>query len=92
MYRYLRSHSGQDKFRQDGSYTPKVKDQNKQDWRRRKGFNRDQMKRHGHFCKCKITDARAGHRAWQRDRIIKEDWEGLAEYNKNMFTSAWDCC
>ena len=64
----------------------------RKDWRDRKGFSRDNAKRHGCFCKCSLNDARAGRRAWERDMIRKENWEALDGYSKNHFTDGWDCC
>lgn len=88
-------YSGKSRFVQRG-FPKKTKNQFKEDWRARKGFARDQAKGDC-FCKCNITDARHGHRRWQRDLIQKgfvdaRHWEILLAYHKNMFTSAWDCC
>lgn len=99
------STSGESAFRQNGTYKEKQineKEQSRRDWRKRKGFQRDQAKGRC-FCKCKITDTQAGHRAWARDLIKKgiihndtyfmeEYAERLLSYNKDQFTSRWDCC
>lgn len=94
------STSGESSFRQNG-YEEKVVDEREQarrDWRERKGFRRDKAKRGGCWCKCNLTDSRKGHRAWQRNvlrKTVSEDpnaWEELMEYDKDMFTSGWDCC
>ncbi len=87
------STSGESSFRQNG-YKKKVIDEREQarrDWRERKGFARDQAKGRC-WCKCKLNDAKAGRRAWERDMIRKGRWEDLDSYDKNMFTDAWDCC
>jgi len=62
----------------------------KKDWRDRKGFSRDNSKRHGCFCKCRLTDARY-RRRWERDLIQKGQYDKIYS-NKSMFTSSWDCC
>lgn len=82
------SHSGRSKFVQNG-YPKKTKDPVREDWRKRKGFARDQAK-NKHFCKCRINDARY-RRRWERDLIRKGQWEEIYT-DKNMFTSGWDCC
>lgn len=63
----------------------------RKDWRDKKQFQRDKAKGTC-FCKCRLNDAKAGRRAWERDMIRKEDYEGMDAYHKNMFTDGWDCC
>ena len=48
---YYDRFSGKSRFVQDGSYKKKVRDQNKIDWRNKKGFQRDQAKANGCWCK-----------------------------------------
>lgn len=94
------STSGESTFRQSGVLPKTIseKECNRRSWREHKGFQRDNAKRNGHFCVCKITDAREGHRAWVRnvlrDTLVSDPnaWEELLEYDKDMFTSGWDCC
>ena len=97
LRRWNVARSGESAFRQDGSYKKKKQNTQHMDWRRKKGFKRDKAKRGYVFCKCKITDAREGHRRWQRDLLRKglldeSYWEDLLSYKKDMFTSNWDCC
>ncbi len=93
------STSGESSFRQNG-YEKKVlseKEQSRRDWREKKGFNRDRRKG-SCWCKCNLTDSRRGHRAWVRNQLQdtvnhnSDAWEELMEYDKDMFTSGWDCC
>lgn len=63
----------------------------KKDWRDKKGFSRDNSKRHGCFCKCSLNDARAGRRRWERDLINKGEYDKIY-HNKNLFTDSWECC
>jgi hypothetical protein len=91
------SNSGESSFRQNGTEKKVLSEkvQARRDWREKKGFRRDKAKRGGCFCKCNITDARQGHRAWQRNLLAKgteEAYEELLTYGKNQFTSRWDCC
>jgi hypothetical protein len=101
------STSGESTFRQNG-YTKKETNTVKQDWRERKGFRRDQAKgrcfckckitdtREGHrrwqrdlLHKMIGMEVQAFND--EVDFFDKELSE-LASYDKDSFTSRWDCC
>lgn len=87
------SNSGVSKFVQDGSYLPKTKDQNKQDWRVRKGFSKDQSK-HRTWCKCGRELKQFGnrqHRRWVK-KLIKAGKYDHIYWHQDMFISSWDAC
>jgi hypothetical protein len=91
MYLFQK-YSGVSSFRQDSSYQKKTvseSEQDRRDWRKRKGFQKDQSKGRC-FCKCPLNDARY-RRRWERDLIQKGHYDKLY-YNKNLFMSSWDCC
>ena len=92
---YYDRFSGKSRFVQDGSYKKKVRDQNKIDWRNKKGFQRDQAKANGCWCKMgrylKDVDHRS-RRAFERDCIANERWDDLTSEHKDQFTSSWDAC
>ena len=86
-------YAGKSKFRQDGSYEKKSKDQNRDDWRGRKGFTKDQSK-HRTWCKCGRYLKSEGNRAnrrWSKQMIHHERFDELY-YHQDMFVSSWDAC
>ncbi len=88
---YLR-HSGVSGFQQDGSYHKKEKDNNKTDWRERKGFAKDQSK-HRQFCKLRYLKdwGNRRNRRWERKMIHAEKFDEIY-FNQDMFVSCWDAC
>lgn len=89
---YLR-YEGVSKFRQDGSYEKKTKNSSKEDWRKRKGFSKDQSK-HRTWCKCGRYLKEVGNRKnrrWSKQMIHHERFDEL-HYHQDMFVSSWDAC
>lgn len=86
-------HSGKSKFRQDGSYGLKTIDQNRIDWRRRKGFTKDQSKG-DQFCKCGVYLKQEGNRLDRRHvkRLIQADRFDEIFYHQDQWVSSWDAC
>lgn len=90
---YYDRHSGKSKFRQNGNYLPKVPNQNSIEWRRRKGFSKDQSKGEA-WCKCQRwlkTLGSRNHRRWSKRLIHMEQYDDLY-YHQDMFVSSWDAC
>lgn len=90
--RYIR-HAGLSKFRQDGSYQPKIINQCDVDWRDSKGFTQDQSK-HRTWCKCRRFLKQEGNRRnrrWSRSLIHCEKYDQLF-FHQDMFVSSWDAC
>lgn len=86
-------HSGKSKFKQDGSYLPKEADSNRDDWRLKKGFQKDQAK-HRTWCKCRRYLKQRGnreHRRWVSKMIHHERWDEIY-WHQDMFVSSWDAC
>jgi len=86
-------HEGKSKFKQNGSYKPKEKNTNKEDWRRRKGFAKDQSK-HRTWCKCRKYLKSKGNRQdrrWVKQMIHHEKYDEIY-YHQDMFVSSWDAC
>lgn len=86
-------HSGKSKFRQNGSYSKKEKDSNRDDWRERKGFSKDQSK-HRTWCKCGRYLKSQGNRLERRyvKRQIHHEKYDEIYYHQDMWVSSWDAC
>lgn len=86
-------HSGKSKFRQDGTYSQKDKNQDRQDWRIRKGFSKDQSK-HRTWRKCGKYLKEEGNRKDRRhvrNLIHREKFDQIY-YHQDMWVSSWDAC
>lgn len=91
--RYHDRYSGKNRFVQDGSYSPKTKNQSKADWRRRKGFQRDQAKSEA-FCNCGRYLKEIGNRCnrrWVKQMIHHGKYDQIY-WHQDMFVSSWDAC
>lgn len=91
--RYHDRHSGKSKFRQDGSYRIKTRNQNKEDWRARKGFQKDQARSEA-FCNCGRYLKGIGNRQNRRwaKMMLKAGKADQVYYHQDMFVSSWDAC
>ena len=91
-HRRYQAHAGKSKFRQDGSYKTKSKNQCDSDWREAKGFTKDQSK---HRTWCKMTYLKSWgnrrDRRWSRKMIHEEKFDQLY-FHQDMFVSCWDAC
>jgi hypothetical protein len=86
-------YSGISKFRQNGTYEKKTKDNNKTEWRKRKGFAKDQG-RQAAWCGCgpylKDVDHRS-RRAYEREMIDSGRWDEMINH-REYHVSSWDAC
>ncbi len=92
-HRRYQAHAGVSKFRQDGSYKTKSKNQVNLDWRETKGFTKDQSK-HRTWCKCGRNLKQNGNRRnrrWSKRMIHTEQYDQLY-FHQDMFVSSWDAC
>lgn len=86
-------YAGKSKFRQNGSYSKKEKNDSERDWRAEKGFSKDQSK-HRTWCKCGRYLKEVGNRKnrrWSKQMIHHERFDEIY-YHQDRFVSSWDAC
>lgn len=90
LKRLYRRHSGQDRFVQNG-YSKKTPDTARADWRRRKGFARDQAKgsRRSGCPKWLKRQCNKDYRAWVRDLIKRGKFEEIGTKTRKDFFDSW---